>query len=194
MWARLPALTSVVLSLGLPLGAAQAGEPYVPSWIKNDPANKSVVIELSADWNEHRRYAEVPSRTEISDFNGYWGGGMTIIAPTGWSVKIGLSNQSKSARHSLMLTKPYPPSAIPLKLTEQDAVWGAYTTPLEGIRPGEAVQLSFVAQEPGSYVLACARNVHFVEGHWIGLDVKDGLDQAVAVIHSDKFVDYPGRP
>jgi len=60
--------------------------------MKNDPANKSVVIELSADWNEHRRYAEVPSRTEISDFNGYWGGGMTIIAPTGWSVKIGLSN------------------------------------------------------------------------------------------------------
>ena len=36
--------------------------------------------------------------------------------------------------------------------------------------------------------------MHSVEGHWIGLDVKDGLDQAVAIIHTDKFVDYPGRP
>src|SRR5215217_8980096 len=193
MSARLPALTSVVLALGVSFGAAQAGEPFVPSWIKNDPANKSVVIELSADWNEHRRNAEVPSRTEISDFNGYWGGGMTLWVPTGWSVKVELSNRSKSYRHSLMLTKLYPQAEIPLKVTEQEAVWGAYTPPLEGIRPGETVQLSFVAQAPGSYSLACARNVHFVEGHWIGLDIKDGLDQAVAVIQ-DKFVDYPGRP
>ena len=196
MSARLPALTSVVLALGVSFGAAQAGEPFVPSWIKNDPANKSVVIELSADWNEHRRYAEVPSRTEISDFNGYWGGGMTIIAPTGWSVKIGLSNHSKSSRHSLMLTKTYLQSDMPLKLTEQDAVWGVHTAALDGIKPGDTAELSFVAQEPGSYFLACARAVHLVEGHWIGFDVKDGLAQAVAVIHENKIVpeDAPGRP
>ena len=41
--------------------------------------------------------------------------------------------------------------------------------------------------------LPIARNVHFIEGHWIGLEVKDGLDQAVAVISGD-FVDYAGRP
>ena len=196
MLAKLSALISaaLALALGLPIHAAHAGDPFVPSWIKNDPSAKSVTIELAADWNEHLRNAEVPSRTEISDFNGYWGGGLTLSVPSGWSVKVELSNRSKSYRHSLMLTKLYPQAEIPLKVTEQEAVWGAYTPPLEGIRPGEAVQLSFVAQEPGSYVLACARNVHFVEGHWIGLDVKDGLDQAVAVIHSDKFVDYPGRP
>jgi hypothetical protein len=174
-------------------GVAQAGEPFVPSWIKNDRSARSVRIELAADWNEHLRFAEVPSRTEVSDFNGYYGGGMTIVVPTGWSVMVELSNRSKSIRHSLMLTKSYPQSEIPLKVTEQDAVWGAYTTPLDGIRPGETVQLSFDAREPGSYALVCARNVHFIEGHWIGLDVKDGLDQAVAVIHTDKFVDYPGR-
>jgi hypothetical protein len=194
MSTRFARLALVALTLGLFLGVARAGEPFVPSWIKNDPAAKTVAIELTADWNEHLRFAEVPSRTEVSDFNGYWGGGMTILVPTGWSVKVELSNRSKSIRHSLMLTKPYAQSEIPLKLTEQDAVWGAYTTPLEGIRAGETVQLNFVAQEPGSYILACARNVHFIEGHWIGLDVKDGLDQAVAVIHTDKFMDYAGRP
>jgi Sulfocyanin (SoxE) domain len=194
MLAKLSALISVALSVSLLTHAARAGDPLVPSWIKNNPSAKSVTVELAADWNEHLRFAEVPSRTEISDFNGYWGGGMTIIVPTGWSVRVELSNRSKSIRHSLMLTKPYSQSEIPLKLTEQDAVWGAYTTPLEGIRPGEMVQLNFVAQEPGSYVLACARYVHFIEGHWIGLDIKDGLDQAAAVVHTDKFVDHPGRP
>jgi hypothetical protein len=193
MWARLAARTSVVLAIGLSVGVARAGEPFVPSWIKSDAINKTANIELTADWNEHLRLAEVPSRTLMSDFNGYWGGGMTLVVPTGWSVTVGLSNRSKSHRHSLMLTKPYPQSEIPLRLTEQDAVWGAHTTPLEGIGPGETVQLSFVAREPGSYALACARNVHFIEGHWIRLDVKDGLDQAVAVISRD-FVDYAGRP
>ena len=118
---------------------------------------------------------------------------MTLVVPTGWSVTVGLSNRSKSHRHSLMLTKPSPQSEIPLRLTEQDAVWAAHTIPLEGIRPGETVHLSFVAQEPGSYVFACARNVHFIEGHWIGLEVKDGVDHATAVISRD-FVDYAGRP
>jgi hypothetical protein len=118
---------------------------------------------------------------------------MTLVVPTGWSVTVKLNNRAESHRHSLMLTKSYPQSDIPLRLTEQDAVWGAYTTPLEGIKPGETVQVSFMAQEPGRYTLACARNVHFIEGHWIGLDVKDDLDQAMAVISKD-FVDYAGRP
>ena len=190
MSANSRALIPVSLGLSLTLGAAQAGGPFAPSWIKNDPVNKSVTIDLVADWNEHLRNAEVPSRTEISDFNGYYGEGMTLVVPTSWSVTVKFSNGSGSHRHSLMLTQSYPQ----LRLGEQDAVWGAYTTPLEGIRPGETVQLSFVAQEPGSYVLACARYLHFVAGHWIGLDVKDGLDEPVAVIHTDKFVDYPGRP
>jgi hypothetical protein len=156
-------------------------------------APNSVRIELAADWKEHLRLDEVPSRTLTSDFSGYCGGGMTLVVPTGWSVTVGLNNRSKLHRHSLMLTKPYPQSEIPMRLTEQDAAWGAHTTPLEGIGPGETVHLSFVAQEPGSYVLACARYVHFIEGHWIGLEIKVGVDQATAVISRD-FVDYAGRP
>src|SRR5215212_7138375 len=137
MLARFAALLSVALALGLTVHAARAGDPFVPSWIKNDPTAKGVTIDLAADWNEHLRFAEVPSRTEISDFNGYWQEGMTIIVPTGWSVRVELSNRANSAPHSLMLTKPYPQSEIPLKPTEQDAVWGAYTTPLEGDQAGQ---------------------------------------------------------
>src|SRR3712207_3364114 len=172
MLAKLSVLLSVMGALSVLPPSARAGDPFVPSWIQNDASAKRVTIDLTADWNEHLRLAEVPSRTETSDFNGYWGGGMTVVVPTGWSVSISLSNHAKSIRHSLMVTKAYEPSERPLRLTEQDAVWGAYTSPLEGIRPGETAQLNFIAREPGSYILACARNVHFIEGHWIGFEVR----------------------
>jgi hypothetical protein len=97
MSARPFTLFSLVFGLGLLLGDAQAGEPFTPSWIKNDPATRSVTIELVANWNEHRRQDEVPlrgARLEIADFNGYYGGGMTVIVPNGWSVRVDLSNGS----------------------------------------------------------------------------------------------------
>jgi hypothetical protein len=94
------------------------------------------------------------------------------------------------------VTKPYAKSEMPDMLTEQDAVWGTYTTPLDGIEPKESVQLSFVAQEPGSYYLACARGKHFKLGQqWIGLEIRNRLEQAGAIIHEDKIPahEHPGR-
>src|SRR3712207_3221314 len=102
MLARLPTLTSIVLVLGL--GPAQSGQPFVPSWVKNDPEAKTVTIELVADFNEH---------PDISDFNGYRGGSITVLAPTGWSVKVALSNRSRGHPHGLMVTRPYPQSGMP---------------------------------------------------------------------------------
>jgi hypothetical protein len=34
-----------------------------------------------------------------------------------------------------------------------------------------------------------------MDGHWIGFEVRDGLEQAVAVVHEDKFPleQPPGR-
>lgn len=186
MLARLLTFTFIVLALGL--GPAQSGEPFAPSWVRNDPEAKSVTIDLIADFNEH---------PDVSDFNGYRGGSITLLVPTGWSVKVALSNRSGGHQHSLMVTRPYPPSQMPTTLTEADAVWGAYTKPLDGIRPGETAQLNFVAREAGSYYLACARQRHLASGeHWVGLEVKDGLKQAAAVIDEDKMLSQsaPGRP
>ena len=82
-----------------------------------------------------------------------------------------------------------------MKLRAEDAIWGAYTDPLEGISTNERRQLSFVAQQSGNYYLACARQTHLMDGHWIGFEVRDGLEQAVAVVHEDKFPleQPPGR-
>jgi hypothetical protein len=196
MLVRLARLSLIALTLGLFSGVAQAGQPFVPSWIKNDPAAKAVAMEIVADWNQVARYAKGNVRTDIIDFNGYWGGNLTISVPTGWSVRIEFINRSGAFRHSLMVTRTYAQSEMPVKLGVEDAVWGAYTDPPEGIYPQETAHLSFVARQSGRYFLACARQTHLMDGHWIGFEVRDGLEQAVAIVQEDRFPpeDPPGRP
>ena len=195
MVARFARLAVVALSVGMFPGAAPAGEPFVPSWIKNDPAARTVAMEIVADWNQVARYAKDNIRTDIIDFNGYWSGNITLVVPTSWSVRIEFINGSQNFRHSLMVTRTYAQSEMPVKLQEQDAIWGAFTVPPEGIYPTERAQLSFVARQSGSYFLACARQTHLMDGHWIGFEVKDGIEQAVAIVHEDKFPpeQLPGR-
>ncbi len=196
MVTRFARLALVASTLGLLPGIALSGEPFVPSWIKNDPAAKTVVMEIVADWNQVARYAKENIRTDIIDFNGYWGGNLTIMVPTGWSVRIEFINGSQSFRHSLMVTGVYAQSEMPMKLEAKDAIWSAYTDPPEGIYTNERRQLDFVAQQSGSYFLACARQTHLMDGYWIGFEVRDDLEQAVAVVHDDKFPqEQPsGRP
>jgi hypothetical protein len=153
-FARLPLVT---LTFGLLLRGAQAGETFVPSWIKNDPAAKAVTMEIVADWSLVARYATGNVRTDIIDFNGYWGGNLTISVPTGWSVRITFINHASVIRHGLMVTRTYAQSEMPVKLREEDAIWGAYIVPLEGIFPQETAPLDFVARQSGTYFLACSR-------------------------------------
>ena len=195
MLARFARLALIALTLGLLPEGVQAGQPFVPSWVKNDPAAKTVAMEIVADWSQVARYTKEKVRTDIMDLNGYWDGNLTLIVPTGWEVKIEFMNHAGVVRHSLMVTPPYSPSEMPKKLTAQDAVWGAYIDPPEGIFPQETAQLSFVARDPGNYFLACARQGHLIDGQWIALEVKDGIDHTMAVIHEDKFSseDPPGR-
>ncbi len=196
MLARFARLAPVAVTLGLLPGVVEAGEPFVPSWIKNDPTAKSVAMEIVADWYQVARYAKDNIHTDIIDFNGYWGGNLTIMVPTGWSVNIKFINGSLSFQHSLMVTRVYAQAEMPVKLEAKDAIWGAYTDPPEGIHTNERRQLTFVAQQSGNYFLACARQTHLMDGHWIGFEVRDGLEQAVAVVHEGKFPPEqpPGRP
>ncbi|MES0032964.1 hypothetical protein [Mesorhizobium sp. M0040] len=81
-----------LLAFGLLPGIALAGKLFVPSWIKNDPAAKTVAIEIVADWNQVERYRRDNIRTDIIDFNGYWDGNLTIIVPEERSVQIEFIN------------------------------------------------------------------------------------------------------
>jgi hypothetical protein len=193
---RFTRLFAMTIALALLPARLLAGEPFVPSWIKNDPANRTVEMEIVADWNQIARYRIDNIDHTIIDFNGYWGGNLNIVVPRGWTVKIAFINGSSSFRHSLMVTRVFAQSEMPVKLTADDALWGAYTDPPEGIGLNEERQMDFVAQQAGSYFLACARRTHLMDGHWVGFEVRDDIDQAVAVILDDKFPaeQPPGRP
>lgn len=148
--ARLAHLALLAVALGLLPGITLAGEPFVPSWIKNDPAAKTVAIEIVADWNQVERYRRDNIRTDIIDFNGYWGGNLTIVVPAEWSVKIEFINGSSSFRHSLMVTRVYAPSEMPVKLTAEDAIWGVYTDPPEGIKSMRGGNSTLLGSRPGA--------------------------------------------
>ncbi|MER9963199.1 hypothetical protein NKJ72_19935 [Mesorhizobium sp. M0045] len=175
-----------LLAVGLLPGIALAGKPFVPSWIKNDPAAKRVAIEIVADWNQVERYRRDNIRTDIIDFNGYWGGNLTIIVLGERSVQIEFINGSSNFRHGLMVTRVYARSEMPVKLKAEDAIWGAYTAPLEGIKINERRQLNFVAQQAANYFLACPRQTHLMDGDWIGFEVRGNLERAMAIVHEDK--------
>ncbi|WP_457578692.1 sulfocyanin-like copper-binding protein [Ensifer adhaerens] len=121
---RFTYLAVLVLALGSMSGIALAGEPFVPSWIKNNPTAKTVAIEIVADWNQVERFRRGNIRTDIIDFNGYWGGNLTIVVPAAWTVQLEFINGSSSFRHSLMVTRVYAQSEMPVKLTAEDAIWG----------------------------------------------------------------------
>ncbi|WP_457094746.1 sulfocyanin-like copper-binding protein [Microvirga sp. P5_D2] len=135
MLAHFARLALVVLAFWNLPGAAQAGKPFVPSWIRNDPAARTVAVEIVADWNLVARYAKDNVRTDIIDFNGDWGGNLTISVPTGWSVRLTFINHSGAVRHGLMVTRSYAESEMPVRLREEDAIWGAYVRPLGGHLP-----------------------------------------------------------
>nr|WP_245319564.1 hypothetical protein [Mesorhizobium temperatum] len=46
--------------------------------------------------------------------------------PAEWSVEIEFINGSSSFRHSLMVTRVYAQSEMPVKLTAEDAIWGVH--------------------------------------------------------------------
>ncbi|UXN67405.1 sulfocyanin-like copper-binding protein (plasmid) [Phyllobacterium sp. A18/5-2] len=148
--ARFAHLALLAFALGVLPQIALAGEPFVPGWIKNDPAAKTVAIEIVADWNQVERYRRDNIRTDIIDFNGYWGGNLTIMVPAKWSVQIEFINGSSSFRHSLMVTRVYAQSEMPVKLTAKDAIWGVYTDPPAGIKTNERRQLTFLRGRPGT--------------------------------------------
>jgi hypothetical protein len=168
--------------------AALAGEPFVPSWIENDAAGRSVRIDLVAGWNGNNIHRW--------NLNGYYKGNLTIRVPAGWSVTIDFRNDEERFEHSLLLVRPYEQLQMPLKLNAADAVDGVHTArPTEGMATGASERLTFTARA-GSYFLASGALIQMVEGLYIRFDVEDGLDGASAVFNRrvPALDDEPFRP
>lgn len=176
-----PALASLALAALCHFAApAHAAISLVPTWIKSDPAGKTVRLDVAADWNANNREAGCGG-----NINGYFRGSVTILIPEGWRVTIDYHVIGDQHWHSVMLTKPYDPKNLPIKLSEAEAVDGIHSrSPIEGLAPGDNDQLQFTSKG-GSYWLISAKGTDLVSGHWIKLDVKDGLEKAELQFNDD---------
>jgi hypothetical protein len=159
--------------------AGEAGISLVPTWIKNDPASRSVRLDVAADWNDN-------NIEKCGNINGYFRGSVTILVPAGWRVTIDYHVIGDRHSHSLMLTRPYDPGDLPIKVTEAEAVDGVHSrNPTRGLAPGDNDQLHFTPKA-GRYWLISAKGTDLIEGHWIGLDVRDGLLKAELLFNDDR--------
>ena len=176
-----PAFASLALAaLCLFAAPAHAAISLVPTWIKSDPASKTVRLDVAADWNANNNKAGCGG-----NINGYFGGSVTVLIPEGWRVTIDYHVIGDKHWHSLMLTKPFDPKNLPIRLSEAEAVDGVHSrSPIEGLAPGDNDQLQFTSKG-GSYWLISAAGTDLISGHWIRLDVRDGLEKAELQFNDD---------
>ena len=161
---RLTFLTAAIVS-----AAAMAEPSLAPTWIESDAATGAVRLDVAAEWN---------TNNERGNFNGYYRGNATVLIPAGAKVTIDFHIIGDHWPHSLMLTAPFDPAHLPIRLSESDAIDGvASRKAIYGMEPGENDQLNFTAK-PGTYWLVSAKGTDLVSGMWIVVEVKDGLEKA----------------
>ena len=169
-----------------PLYGLHAQAPLVPSWMRNDPAEQSTVIDILAAWN---------ASNGGLNFNGYAGGEARIVIPVGWRVTVKFFNSSLDMAHSAVVTRPYPPGQLPMEAGPTDAaIPRAYTkSPVTGVY-NDGDDFSFTASEnrAGDYYLLCGVSSHGVASMWIHLSIRAGAKTPHLVI--EKQPPLPGRP
>jgi hypothetical protein len=164
--------------------AVHAAMSFVPTWIKNDPAKNAVHLDVAAEWNGNNDWA---------NFNGYFRGNATVLIPAGADVTVDFHLIGDHWPHSLMLTAPYDPADLPIKLSEADAVEGiASRKAIYGMEPGENDQLHFVTK-PGTYWLVSSKGTDLSAGMWIVIAVKTDLKRAELLVDSSSLGDLQAR-
>ena len=135
----------------------------VPPFIASqDPTAKTVTLSLVAGATIDNQYY---------NFDGYDQGNATITVPAGWTVKVNFSNESGSS-HSVVIA-PSPNVLTPV------FVGAASPDPSVGLQAGQAQSFQFVAQTPGSYVLACGiPGQASQDGMWVKFVVSASAAQA----------------
>src|SRR5262245_55852778 len=148
------------------------------------PAKSVVRLDVAAEWN---------ANNDWGNFNGYFRGNATVLIPAGADVIVEFHLIGDHWPHSLMLTAPYDPTDLPIRLSETDAVDGiASRKAIYGMEPGENDRLHFRA-EPGTYWLVSSKGTDLSAGMWIVIEVKPGLKRAELVVNRAELGDMQAR-
>jgi plastocyanin len=185
MIGRLATALAVLVSLLVVAPAGRADDAHLtPSWMKADAAAKRVQINIVAGFN---------ATNSALNFNGYFAGDLTVVAPVGWAVEIDFKNNDAMLPHSLLVTKAYPPDHLPdLAGVNEVAIPRAYTdNPQEGIPAPKGDTLRFTAKEAGEYYFFCGAPAHGQGGMWTKFKVDAAATTPYVIVAAGA---EPGRP
>ena len=162
---------------------AAAGE-LVPSWMSVDAGAQRVTMDVVAGFN--------PSNSSWN-FNGYYGGDMTVVVPEGWRVEITLTNRDGDVPHSLVVMADPDADNLPLQAgREQAAFPRAYSkSPERGISAGDQDTISFKTNKTGDVLWFCGVPGHGQSGMWTRFAVKGDVETPYITVVADA---EPGRP
>lgn len=176
------------LALVLIAASALAGERLKPSWLNYDASKKTVELRMIAAYN---------GNNGSWNFNGYYEGGMTVVVPVGWTVKLHFENPDGNYGHSLLVTDSYSMDAMPDKAgRDQVAISRAYTrSPEEGCVACEE-SLRFKAKRAGKYDFLCGVPGHGRAGMWVNLVVSAEAREPYVTVSDNALIetDQPGMP
>jgi Sulfocyanin (SoxE) domain len=131
-----------------------------PSWLAVDSAARVVTLTLEVTG---------PPGAASALINGYRAGEARIVVPLGWTAKWDWRSADSTAPHSLVVMVQR--EKVPLE-GGRAAFSNAMTRRVvEGLRPGQTDQTTFVPDEAGWYWMLCGVPGHAIKGEWLELRV-----------------------
>jgi Sulfocyanin (SoxE) domain len=136
-------------------------------WLAVDSAARTVSLELVVTRKPGAQSALI---------NGYRAGEARIVLPLGWTVKWDWRSADSTAPHSLVWMVQR--EKIPLEGGRASFTNAMTRMVVEGLRPGQSDQSTFVADEAGWYWMLCGVPGHAVEGEWLEVRVDPDAETA----------------
>lgn len=152
--ARLPAAAPATQ------GAEVSGTSNSPAWLVVDSAGRTVMLTLEVT---------APAGAPSALINGYRAGEARIVVPLGWTVNWDWRSADSTAPHSLVWMVQR--EKIPLEGGRASFSNAMTRMVVEGLRPGQSDQSTFVADEAGWYWMLCGVPGHAIKGEWLELRV-----------------------
>jgi hypothetical protein len=131
-----------------------------PSWLVVDSAARVAMLKLEVT---------APPGAPSVLINGYRAGAARIVVPLGWTVKWDWRSADSTAPHSLVVMVQR--EKIPLEGGRASFSNAMTRMVVEGLRPGQTDQSTFVADEAGWYWMLCGVPGHAIKGEWLELRV-----------------------
>ncbi len=145
-----------------PRPSTTAGGASMPTWFRVE--GNEIEIDIVAGATSDANYW---------NFNGAFGGNMTITVPEGARVTINFRNADPVVTHSIGVgpVSDSPPASPAPQPVFEGAMSSNPTSMAHGTGSNESETLTFTASQAGQYALLCYIPGHAITGMWVRFDV-----------------------